>query len=316
MTTGPRLVVVGPEDEGDRLDKVLTRRLVADGVSRSLVSQCFADGRVTAGGVARKPSERPRAGLVVTVDLPAPPPSVALAEDIALDVVFEDEHLLVVDKPAGMVVHPARGHDHGTLVNAVLHHAAVEDLDPVRPGIVHRIDRDTSGLLVVARTRAARDGLAALFKRHDVERSYIALIEGVPHTSMTFDTLHGRHATDRKRYTSRVTEGRRAVTHVALLETFANGRASRLRCTLETGRTHQIRVHLSEHGFPLLGDGVYGRTPRDPWLKGIAATLGRQALHAAVLGFVHPVTGAALRFESPLPGDLVVAVESLRNAPK
>ncbi len=311
MTGVPRVVVVAPEEAGERLDKVLTRRL--DGVSRSAIALCFDAGRVTAGERPLKPSEKARAGLTVTVDLPPPLPTVALAEDIPLTVTYEDDHLLVIDKPAGMVVHPSRGHAGGTLVNAVLHHAEVEEEgDPMRPGIVHRIDRDTSGLLVVAKSVAARDGLVALFKAHDIERSYLALVEGVAPAAATYDTLHGRHPTDRLRFTSKVAEGRRAITHVARVETFAGGAASMVRCRLETGRTHQIRVHLTEHGFPLLGDALYGRTARDASVREVAASLGRQALHAEVLGFVHPVTGEALRFSSDPPPDFAAALAALR----
>lgn len=315
MTAGPRVVVLTAEDAGQRLDKVLTRHL--EGVSRSALGQCFDAGRVTADARVLRASDKARAGLSVTVDLPPPTPIVAVAEDIPLTVVFEDAHLLVIDKPAGMVVHPSRGHAGGTLVNAVLHHAEVEEEgDPLRPGIVHRIDRDTSGLLVIAKSVAAREGLVALFKRHDIERSYLALVEGVPPATVTYDTFHGRHPVDRLRFTSRVVEGRRAVTHVARVEPFGGGVASMVRCRLETGRTHQIRVHLTEHGFPLLGDALYGRTPRDPAVRAIAATLGRQALHAEVLGFVHPVTGDALRFESTPPEDFRAAVTGLRAMPE
>lgn len=313
MTATAHVVVVAPEDAGERLDKVLARHLASRSVTRSMVASCFERGTVRVDGATPRPADRLRAGTEVRVELPAPPPSTALPEAIALDVVYEDEHLLVINKPAGMVVHPARGHAGGTLVNAVLHRTPVEDSDPVRPGIVHRIDRDTSGLLVVARTVAAREGLAALFKRHDIERTYLAIVEGVAPAEVTYDTLHGRHPVDRKRYSGRVAEGRRAVTHTALVETFGDGVASLLRCRLETGRTHQIRVHLSEAGHPLLADAAYGRTPRDPALRAVALALGRHALHATTLGFTHPVTRAALHFEAPLPDDLRAALAALRT---
>ncbi|MDB4927613.1 MAG: Ribosomal large subunit pseudouridine synthase [Myxococcaceae bacterium] len=313
MTRPPRVVVIPPEDAGQRLDKVLARLLAADSVSRSAISACFAAGRVTSDAGAVKPTERARAGLTVTVDLLPPAPMIAVAEDLPLAVIFEDEHLLIINKPAGMVVHPSRGHAGGTLVNAVLHHADVdEEGDPLRPGIVHRIDRDTSGLLVVARSTAAREGLVARFKTHDIERSYVALVEGVVPDAVTYDTWHSRHPTDRLRFTSRGTSGKRAVTRVALVETFGGGVASMVRCRLETGRTHQIRVHLTDAGHPLLGDSLYGRTVRDPAARAIAATLGRQALHAEVLGFTHPVTGEALRFTAPPPEDFEAALASLR----
>lgn len=313
MTRAPRVVVIPAEDVGQRLDKVLARLLAGESVSRSAISQCFAAGRVTSDGGPLKPSERARAGLTVTVDVPPPAPMVAVAEDIPLVIVYEDEHLLVIDKPAGMVVHPSRGHAGGTLVNAVLHHGDVdEEGDPLRPGIVHRIDRDTSGLLVVARSTAARDGLVARFKAHDIERSYVALVEGVPPEKVTYDTWHARHPVDRLRFTSRVNGGKRAVTHVTCLEAFRAGAASLVRCRLETGRTHQIRVHLTEAGHALLGDALYGRTAKDPSVRAIAAALGRQALHAEVLGFSHPVTGETLRFSAPPPPDFQAALDALR----
>lgn len=316
MTRAPLVVVIPKGDAGERLDKVLARLLVGESVSRSAISQCFAAGRVTSDSHVLKPSERARAGLTVTIVVPPPLPMVAVAEDIPLTIIFEDEHLLVINKPAGMVVHPSRGHAGGTLVNAVLHHSDIdEDGDPLRPGIVHRIDRDTSGLLVVARSTVARDGLVARFKAHDIERSYVALAEGVPPDSVTYDTWHARHPVDRLRFTSRVTGGKRAVTHVARLECFGAGVASLVRCRLETGRTHQIRVHLTEAGHPLLGDVLYGRTVKDPAARAVAAVLGRQALHAEVLGFTHPVTGETLRFSAAPPQDFQDALEALRALP-
>jgi 23S rRNA pseudouridine1911/1915/1917 synthase len=214
-----------------------------------------------------------------------------------------------------VVVHPARGNATGTLVNAVLHHFTVIDEDPRRPGIVHRLDKDTSGLLVVARTTEARVSLQAQFKAHSTERSYVGVTEGVPSSPWTLATLHGRHPTDRLRFTTRVPAGRRAVTHVTVEERLAEGLAARVRCVLETGRTHQVRVHLSEGGFPLLGDALYGRRPRDPRVRAAAEALGRQALHAEVLGFEHPVTGERLRFTAPWPEDLTRLVEALRGTP-
>lgn len=315
MTAARRfsLTVAGAE-VGERADRWLATRLASEGVSRSAATRLCDDGRVLLRGAALKPSAKLRAGDEVLVELPPPAPVDAQAEDIPLSVSFEDEHLLVIDKPAGMVVHPSRGHAGGTLVNAVLHHAEVDDddADPLRPGIVHRIDRWTSGLLVVAKTAAAREGLQALFRVHDVHRVYLALAQGVP-GDITYDTLHDRHPTDRLRFTSRGATGRRAVTHVSVVESLADGAASLLRCALETGRTHQIRVHLAEHGHPLLGDAVYGRRSGHAQVEAASRVLGRQALHAAELGFVHPVTGAVLRFTSPLPPDLTEALRSLRR---
>jgi 23S rRNA pseudouridine1911/1915/1917 synthase len=211
------------------------------------------------------------------------------------------------------VVHPAKGHARGTLVNAVLFHADVDDEDdPLRPGIVHRIDRFTSGLLVVAKSPAAREALIARFRAHDIERSYVALTEGVPPAAVTYDTLYNRHPVDRVRFSSKVREGKRAVTHARVLESLAGASAAYVRCNLETGRTHQIRAHLSDAGFPLLGDPLYGRRARDPRVRAVAEALGRQALHAEVLGFAHPITGRALRFESEPPEDFRAALGALR----
>lgn len=306
-------VAVGAAEVGERVDKALASHLSAEGLSRSVLTRMCDEGRVTRDGAPVRSSVRVREGEVFTVDVPAPAPVRAEAEAIPLTVVFEDPHLLVVDKPAGLVVHPSKGHATGTLVNAVLHHVTVddEDADPLRPGIVHRIDRDTSGLLVVARSPSARSGLEALFRAHDIERCYLALVEGEAPESVRYDTPFGRHPRDRMRFSGRVSSARRAVTHASRRALLAGGAASLVACTLETGRTHQIRVHLSEAGLPLLGDATYGRTPRAPALRPIAAALGRQALHAAVLGFVHPITGVPLRFESPLPDDFARALRAL-----
>jgi 23S rRNA pseudouridine1911/1915/1917 synthase len=210
-----------------------------------------------------------------------------------------------------MVVHPAPGHPGGTLVNALLHHfGALPGEDAERPGIVHRLDALTSGVMVIARTPAAREGLMALFATHAIERAYLAIAVGHPPEQITYETLHGRHPRDRKRFSSRVTRGKRALTHVETIERLHG--AALVRCTLETGRTHQIRVHLADHGFPLLGDPTYGKTPKDARVRAAASALGRQALHAAVLGFAHPITGEPLRFETPPPSDFQAALSALR----
>ncbi len=307
-----RLTVAAGEG-GDRADRWLGARLASEGVSRSAAMRLCDEGRVRVRGTPLKASAKMRAGDAVDVEVPPPAPLEALAEDIPLTVVFEDDHLLVIDKPAGMVVHPSRGHASGTLVNAVLHHAEVDDddADPLRPGIVHRIDRLTSGLLVVAKTPAAREGLLARFKAHDIHRVYLAIAQG-PVAAVTYDTFHDRHATERQRFTTKGTTGRRAVTHVAPVEVLAGGAATLLRCSLETGRTHQIRVHLADHGHPVLGDPVYGRRSHDVRVEAVSRALGRQALHAAELGFTHPITGETLRFASELPADFTDALARLR----
>jgi 23S rRNA pseudouridine1911/1915/1917 synthase len=218
------------------------------------------------------------------------------------------------------VVHPARGHASGTLVNGLLarggfERAGADARDPnaaVRPGVVHRIDKDTSGVLVVAKDEPTREGLKQQLSSHSMQRVYRAITLGVPRSS-TIETLYDRHPRSRLRFTSKTGTGKRAVTHVAVLENLAQGRAAFVECRLETGRTHQIRVHLSEQAnTPLLADWLYGREPGAPELLVIAQALGRQALHAAVLGFVHPQSGEQLRFESPLPPDMQQALTALR----
>jgi 23S rRNA pseudouridine1911/1915/1917 synthase len=239
---------------------------------------------------------------------------------VDVEVLYEDGELVVVNKPAGLVVHPARGHRRGTLVNGLLARpgfaAAPADArdraGALRPGIVHRIDKDTSGILVVAKTARAREALKAALSAHTVERRYLALTLGVP-SMRTIKTAYGRDRRSRLRFTSKVREGKPAVTHLRVLESF-HGRAALVECRLETGRTHQIRVHLSERaGTPLLGDALYGRTPAAADLGEVAAALGRQALHAVALGFVHPQTGEMLRFEVEPPDDFRSALRALRS---
>ena len=290
--------------------------------SRAEVQRWIEHGRVLVDERPGRASAAVRAGARVTVEPEAPPATSAEPDaSITLDVVFEDAHLLVIDKPAGLVVHPARGHERGTLVNALLarggfERASADPRDPeghLRPGIVHRLDKGTSGLMVVAKDAPTREALKALFARHDIDREYVAIVVGEP-VDATIDTLHARHPTDRLRFTSRTDAGRRAVTHVRVLERFRG--AALCACRLDTGRTHQIRVHLAERaGAPILGDPLYGRAPKDPALAELGAALGRQALHARVLGFVHPATGRSMRWESPLPEDLGRVLAALRSAP-
>jgi 23S rRNA pseudouridine1911/1915/1917 synthase len=306
-----------------RLDRALGEALARAGrpaASRGEIQRWIDGGRVLLDGVAlRQASSRAPAHGVIEVR-PSPGLTTELVPDpgVRFDVVFEDAHLVVVDKPAGLVVHPARGHREATLVHGLVArpgwpHLGPDPRDPegaLRPGVVHRIDRGTSGLLVVAKTAAAREGLKALFARHDIEREYVAIVAGEARDA-TIDTPHGRHPTDRVRMTSR-SGARRAITHVRVVERLAG--ATVVACRLETGRTHQIRVHLAEVlGTPIVGDPLYGRPPRglvgEVWRE-----LGRQALHAARLGFVHPVTGAPVAWESPLPEDLERALARLRAA--
>ncbi len=292
------------------------------GTSRSTIQRWIEQGRVRVGGAARRASESVAPGEVIEVE-PGPPPPSRAEPDASIELValFEDEHLVVVDKPAGLVVHPARGHARGTLVNGLLARPGFarppsdprDREGPMRPGVVHRLDKDTSGVLVVAKDDATREGLKAQLAAHSVERAYRAITSGVPAPG-AIRTLHARHPRSRLRFTSKTREGRDATTHVAVIETLAGGRAALVECRLETGRTHQIRVHLSEQTkTPILADALYGSVPRDPELAAVAAELGRQALHAAVLGFTHPVTGRVLRFESPLPPDMQRALDRLRS---
>jgi 23S rRNA pseudouridine1911/1915/1917 synthase len=304
-------VVVPPDGAGQRLDVFLAGAL--GDVSRSQVGRHIGQGAVTVNGAASAPSRKLRAGDVV-VWVPPPVAKTELeAEDIPLTIVHEDRWLVVIDKPPGLVVHPAAGHEAGTLVNALLSHC--KDLRGIggelRPGIVHRIDKDTSGLLVVAKDDATMNALGAAFKAHDVERVYEAFVVGKPPgPGGRIETLYGRDPRDRKKFSSHVRTGKRAVTNWKLVEPLAG--AARVEARLETGRTHQVRVHMAALGCPLLGDKTYGRTPREVALRPVAETLGRQALHARTLGFVHPATGKKLSFASELPADMRAALASLR----
>ncbi len=304
----PLELVIAEQEAGERLDRVLSARAL--GFSRSALQGFIAEGRVEADGRVVRASARLRAGARVVVRPAPPPPSAAEPQDLPLQILFQDAQLAVVMKPAGLVVHPAPGHWDGTLVNALRFHLDVRAGDPERPGIVHRLDRDTSGVMVVAKTELARERLIAQFARHDIEREYLAIALGAPPARLRIETLHGRHPTDRKRFSSRVERGKRALTEVELLERLEG--ASLLRCTLRTGRTHQIRVHLSEHGYPLLADAVYGRRSGEPRLRAAAEAIGRQALHARLLGFAHPQSGAQLRFSAEPPEDFQRALALLR----
>lgn len=335
-------VVIG-DDPPDRLDKALARDVPEGmGLSRSRLMRLIAEGAVRAEGrVLADPRARVAAGLRITVALPPPAPMAALPQPIPLAVVHEDAELLVLDKPAGMVVHPAPGTPDGTLVNALLHHCGAE-LSGVggdwRPGIVHRIDKDTSGLLVVAKTDRAHQHLAAQFAAHTIERRYLALCHGMPQTSdprllglagvsvepggvIRIATELARHRFDRQRQAVVARGGRRAVTRLRVLEGFGTPtQVSLCEFRLETGRTHQIRVHAAHVGHGLVGDPVYGggRRPSAAALPAgaVAALAGfpRQALHAASLGFVHPASGETLRFDSALPADIRALLERLGGA--
>jgi 23S rRNA pseudouridine1911/1915/1917 synthase len=311
-------LVVSTGEEGLRIDQALATRGLPR--SRSQIKRHIEEGFVLLEGVAVRPSRRVRAGERILYTPPPPEPGEALPEEIPLVVLFEDDAVVVVDKPAGMVVHPSPGHGRGTLVNALL--ARCGSLSGVggvlRPGIVHRLDRLTSGVLVASKTDEAHQALAAQFAAHTVERRYLALIAGVlREESGTFDTLHGRHPADRKRFSTRPRRGpgagaRRAVTHYRVLERLEG--ASLVEARLETGRTHQVRLHFADAGHPVLGDPLYGRPPAHPRAREVAAELGRQALHARVLAFDHPRTGERLRFVTPPPEDMRAAIAKLERA--
>lgn len=319
---GRVLIEADADAAGQRLDRMLAGRL--EGLSRARIQGLIRAGHVRdRGGTLVDPSVKIKSGQVLEVELPEPAPAEPEGEAIALAVVYEDGHLIVVDKPAGLVVHPAAGHQRGTLVNALIAHcgASLAGIGGVRrPGIVHRIDKDTSGLLVVAKTDAAYRGLQAQFASHGADgglsRSYVAFAWGeITPRHGTIEAPLARSATNRTKIAVvRPPAGRRAVTHYEATAAYrdAAGRpvAVRLAVRLETGRTHQIRVHLAHAGHPLLGDRVYGAgfaasaRRLGPGGQAALAALGRQALHAAHLGFVHPVTGQRLGFDSPLPDAL------------
>ena len=292
---------------GQRLDKALAD---ATGLSRERIKALLGDGLIAVDGSAvSQASLKPAAGSTFSVTVPPVEAAEAVAQDIPLDIAFEDDALIVVDKPAGLVVHPAAGNPDGTLVNALIHHCAgkLSGIGGVaRPGIVHRIDKDTSGLLVVAKTDAAHEGLARQFADHSITRAYLAVVNGHPvPLSGTVSGRVGRSPHDRKKMAllhDKDPRGKHAVTHYETKEKLTL--SALVQCRLETGRTHQVRVHMASIGHPLLGDPVYGRT--NPKLKPLLQRLAfhRQALHAAELGFLHPISGEYIRFSSELPADM------------
>ena len=322
--------VAGPAEAGMRLDVATAQaaKKTDANLSRTRLKSLIEAGCLAIDGVVVRDANRKLVlGEAVALSIPAPVRPQPCGEPLPLAVVYEDAHLIVIDKPAGLVVHPAPGHASGTLVNALIAHCG-ESLSGIggvrRPGIVHRIDKDTSGLLVVAKTDAAHRGLSALFADHGrtlpLVRTYVALVWGeLPRPAGTVEAIVGRHPTDRLRMAV-VPErhGRTAITHWRVQEIFG-GEASLVTCNLETGRTHQIRVHMAHIGHPVMGDAVYGRGFRTkavklpPEARGYLDGLGRQALHAAVLGFEHPVTGEVMEFESPLPSDLARLVDALKT---
>lgn len=311
---------VADADGGQRLDRWLAAQLT--GQSRARLTALIKDGRVTRedGATVSEASARVKPGQTFTVSVPAAIEATPVAQDIPLTVVFEDDDVLVIDKPAGLVVHPAAGNPDGTLVNALLGHAgaSLSGIGGVkRPGIVHRLDKDTSGLLVVAKNDAAHRTLVADFAARRIQRVYNALVWGVPRFSTgNVETQIGRSPADRKKMAVVQKGGRTAITGYQVVETFGD-LASRVECRLKTGRTHQIRVHMAHLGHPVIGDRTYGRAPlaklrRFPNVVEETDSLNRQALHAVDLRFVHPRTGAELAFHSDLPLDLRRLISHLR----
>ncbi|WP_022683957.1 RluA family pseudouridine synthase [Sphingobium bisphenolivorans] len=308
MGSGVSIIIeakIADAQAGMRLDRALAELLPE--LSRERLKALILDGRVTASGRALNPSMKVAPGQAFAVSIPPPVDAEAIAQDIPLSIVHEDADLIVIDKPAGLVVHPAAGNLDGTLVNALLHHCKgqLSGIGGVaRPGIVHRIDKDTSGLLVVAKSDRAHEGLAQQFKAHSIDRLYAAIVYGVPAPpSGVVDTWVGRSDSDRKKMAvHREGRGKHAVTHYRTVQILRG--AALVECRLETGRTHQVRVHMTHLGHPLIGDPIYSRERKG--FKSILETLGfkRQALHAKRLGFIHPLSGERLSFDSPLPADM------------
>lgn len=337
------LTVTIVEGAADRIDKALARSVPEEAaLSRTRLMKMIAEGAILrAGAPVTDPKTKVEDGEEIVLLLEPPAPVETLAEDIPLDILYEDEDLIVVNKPVGMVVHPAPGTPRGTLVNALLHHCG-DTLSGIggerRPGIVHRIDKDTSGLLVVAKSDRAHHHLARQFEKHTVNRHYMAVVHGVPSAAdprlrgvkgssfedggiIKIQTLLARHKTDRQRQAVVWHDGRHAVTRTRVLEHFAD-QAALVECWLETGRTHQIRVHMAHAGHGLLGDQTYGgkRKISHKLVGQAAADMGngfpRQALHAATLSFEHPVTGEWMEFASDLPQDMALLVETLAAGAK
>ena len=294
------------EKPGERIDRFLSGEM--ENLSRSYIQKLIKDGNLSVNGAAVKPNYKVVRGDSICVRIPGPEVLDVLPENIPLDILYEDDDILVVNKPKGMVVHPAPGHSSHTLVNAVLYHCGNELSGingVIRPGIVHRIDMDTTGSLVICKNDRAHQILAEQLKEHSITRKYHAIVHGnFREDSGTVNASIGRHPTDRKKMSTKSSSGRPAVTHYRVLERFGN--YTYIECELETGRTHQIRVHMSSIGHPILGDSVYGPSKCPFSLQG-------QTLHAKILGFRHPATGEYVEFDAPLPDYFVRLLSALRS---
>lgn len=317
MTVTEIELTVPENTEAERLDSFIARTV--ENLTRAAVQRLMETGMITVNGVLPKPSLKLKGGETLKIAVPPPVEAEPAPEDIPLEILYEDSDLVVVNKAAGMVVHPGAGNSGGTLVNALLGHCT--DLSgiggEIRPGIVHRIDKDTSGILVVAKNDPAHLALSEQFREHSIKRIYYAIVYGaLKEDTGRLESVIGRHPTDRKRMSGKARHGKHAVTHWRVLGRYPGMCLIRLR--LETGRTHQIRVHLSESGHPLVGDEVYGGAARlasvkDPVLRKLIKDLGRQALHAKTLGFIHPVSKEYLEFDTELPQDMAAVVNYLEN---
>ena len=304
---GLQRLTVSPEDAGVRIDKYLAEQL--PDITRSYLQKLLKDGSVQMNGKPVKASTKTAVGAVIALTIPEPEEPEILPENIPLDILYEDSDVILINKPKNMVVHPAAGHYTGTLVNALMYHCR-GDLSGIngvlRPGIVHRIDKDTTGVLIVCKNDRAHNALAEQLKEHSITRKYRAIVCGnLKEDEGTVDAPLGRHPQDRKKMAIVRSGGKRAVTHYRVLERFGND--TYIECQLETGRTHQIRVHMASLGHPLLGDEIYGRAKSPFKLEG-------QTLPAMVLGFSHPTTGEYMEFEAPLPEYFEKLLEKLRKS--
>lgn len=306
---------VSPEDAGQRLDLFLT--LKHPSLTRSQIQRLIEEGLVKVNGKQAKASHKIRGTEEIEIDIPEPEAIEALPEPIPLEILYEDSEVVVINKPAKLVVHPAAGNYTGTLVNALLYHC--KDLSGIggklRPGIVHRLDKDTTGVLIAAKSDKAHQSLSAQFKKHSVKRKYIALVHGViKGDKRKIEAEIGRHMSQRNMMSIKTKRGKAAVTHLKVLSRF--DQFTLLELTLETGRTHQIRVHLSSINHPVVGDQVYGGKERisgvkEPNIRRVIKKLGRQALHATILGFIHPETNKYMEFTAPIPEDFQIVLDAL-----